>query len=587
MSRMIPPLFEESIASDGEKRLFRALEQLSDDYTIIHSLGIAVHRDKCFGEIDFVVICKEGILCLEVKGGRVCRREGAWCFIDRYGREHRKKEGPYEQVLGAMHSLRKYLSGQFGTRDPLSRCLYGCGVVFPDMPFTGRGPDIIREVTFDASRNPEEIEVYLHQVFAYWRDQLWNKHGFSGEPLSPADIDRAASYLRGDFGFVPSLGYAVTQTCNRLLSLTRQQADRLAVASENPRILLRGAAGTGKTLLSLEHARRCVLRGQRVLFLCFNRNLCLSLRMRAKDEVLADPERFRIETLHGYLVGFLKEHHALPPQEEITQSEYYQTIVPEAFLDLASDLASRPVYDVLVVDEGQDLLRLPYIMCMQEMVRGGLHDGCWHICYDPNQNLYNPEFEAGLELIKEHRPVLLQLDINCLNTRQIAIHNVLMTGIPPARRFLVSGEDVVQEDYVDAADQRAKVLRTVKTLLSQGISPGQICLLSRYRFENSCLQGENIFRSLCRFQNITGLEPELVLEDSLKFCTIHSFKGLEAPVILLLDVDGFERDEARLLNYTALSRATSLLYVFYKRDLEDEWKNMAEQSADLLDLARL
>lgn len=125
-------------------------------------------------------------------------------------------------------------------------------------------------------------------------------------------------------------------------------------------------------------------------------------------------------------------------------------------------------------------------------------------------------------------------------------------------------------------------MRAAKKLLAQGVSPGKICLLSRYRFENSCLQGENIFRGICRFQNITDLNPALLVEDSLKFCTVHSFKGLEAPVVFLLDVDSFANDQARLLNYVAISRATSMLYIFYRADLEEEWENLVQQSAGLL-----
>lgn len=580
---MIPPFYEESITSDGEKKLFRALQNLSNDFVVLHSLGIADHREKVFGEIDFVIVCEEGILCLEVKGGLVRREEGLWYFIDRYGQENVKAEGPFEQVISSMYSLRDYLKKHFGPGDPVSKCQYACGVVFPDMPFTWKGVDIIPEIIFDARRVPEDIADYIHRVFTYWRNRLKEKYGFTGEKLNRAQIDRVACYLRGDFGFVPSLGYIVEQTDSRLLSLTREQANRLAMASENPRILLKGTAGTGKTMLSLEHARRCILTGKKVLFLCFNRNLSRYLKMQVKDMLSSQADRLRIETLHSYLIDCLKQNNSLPPRDELSQDEYYRRIVPEAFVDMVNRGGYTAEYDTLIVDEGQDLLRLEYIMCMDAIVRGGLKDGNWHICYDPNQNIYNPDMEAGLEMIYEYRPVILYLDTNCRNTRQIGIYNVLATGMPPARYLKVGGEDVIRESYTDFADERNRVVRAVKKLLSQGIPPGKICLLSRYRLENSCLQGENIFRGICRFQNITDLEPAYVLEDSLKFCTIHSFKGLEAPVVFVLDIENFEEEQARLLNYTAISRATSLLYIYHRNDLEDEWDSMVQQSAGLLD----
>lgn len=584
MSRMIPPFYEESITSDGEKKLFRALQKfLSDEFVVLHSLGIAEHREKVFGEVDFVIVCEEGILCLEVKGGMVRREDRLWYFTDRYGQKNVKAEGPFEQVISSMYSLRDHLKKRFGPGDPVSKCQYACGVVFPDIPFTQKGIDIIPETVFDTRSNPEDIQGYIRRVFAYWRNRLKEKHGLTGDRLNRAQIDRVTGYLRGDFGFIPSLGYIIEKTDRLLLALTREQADRLAMAAENPRILLKGAAGTGKTLLSLEHARRCALTGKKVLFLCFNRNLSHYLQMQVRDQGLSPGDNLDIDTLHGYLIRRLHRNGYLPSRSEISESDYYRRAVPEAFLNMVEQCDCVAEYDTVIVDEGQDLLRLEYIMCMDVIVRGGLKDGNWYICYDPNQNIYNRDLSEGLAMIQEYRPVILNLDTNCRNTRQIGIYNVLATGIPPARYLKVRGEDVVRESYRDFADERDRVIRAVKKLLSQGVPPGKICLLSRYRFENSCLQGENIFRGICRFQDITGLNPAIVVEDSLKFCTVHGFKGLEAPVIFLVDVDSLMDDHARLLNYIGISRATSMLYLFYREDLDEDWDSIVQQSAKLLD----
>lgn len=584
MSRMIPPFYDDGITSDGEKKLFHALENLNDDYVILHSLGIAVHREKIFGEIDFVIICEEGILCLEVKGGLVRREQGIWYFTDRYGRETAKPEGPFQQVVGAMNSLRMYLRKHFGPDDAVGKCQYACGVVFPDMPFPWKGPDIIPEIIFDARNNPENIAVYIRNVFAYWRNKLWEKHGFTGGKINRAQIERVTGYLRGDFGFIPTLGYIVEHTEKKLLALTREQANRLAMAAENPRILLKGTAGTGKTLLSLEHARRCALTGKKVLFLCFNHNLSRYIQINVKNSDLPQACHIQVDTLHGFIMRHLDQNGCLPPRTGFSTNEYFGRIIPEAFLRLVERCVYEAEYDILIVDEGQDLFRLEYIFCMDAIVRGGLKDGSWHICYDPNQNIYNPDFNEGLEMIQEYRMVILTLDINCRNTREIGIYNVLATGMPPTRYFKIRGEGVVREGYTDFADERKRIIRVVKKLLAQGVSPGNICLLSRYRYENSCLNGTNIFRGICQFQNITDLDPSLVLEDSIRFCTVHSFKGLEAPVVFLLDVEDFADNHSRLLNYIAISRATSLLYIFYRKNLDSQWDGLVQESARLLDM---
>lgn len=584
MSRMIPPFYDASITSDGEKKLFHALQGLGNDYVIMHSLGIAHHREKVFGEIDFVIICRQGILCLEVKGGHVYRKDGIWYFTDRHGKEVSKTEGPFRQVFTAMLSLREHLRKHFGTTDPVGNCQYACGVVFPDMPFTRRGPDIIPEIIFDSRNTQEELEPYINRVFEYWRNQLESRYGFSGGRLSRAEISKVENYLRGDFGFVPSLGYIVEKTEEKLLVLTGEQAERLAMAAENPRIILKGCAGTGKTLLSLEHARRCAVAGKKVLYLCFNRNLSSYLRIIVKKTSPELEENLSVDTFHGYICSELRKYGRMPPSSGGREEEFFREIVPEAFLKMAGESWYTTDYDTLVIDEGQDLLNFEYLMCLDAMVKGGLKNGNWHICYDPNQNIYNPRFEEGLSLLHEYHPTMLTLDTNCRNTRPVGIYNTLLTGMAPARFFRVDGENVRKETYDDFSDERKKVIGAVKRLLGQGVRPGSICLLSRFRYENSCLQGENVFKNICRFQNITDLDPRCFVEDSIRFCTVHGFKGLEALVVFVLDVETFRDPVSRLLNYTAMSRATSLLYVFYNKKAEGELQEVISDSAPLLEL---
>ena len=58
--------------------------------------------------------------------------------------------------------------------------------------------------------------------------------------------------------------------------------------------------------------------------------------------------------------------------------------------------------------------------------------------------------------------------------------------------------------------------------------------------------------------------------DHLRFCTIHSFKGLESEVVILTDVEEVNGDSSRLLNYTGISRAKVRLYLFYDQEIEGE-----------------
>ncbi len=583
MSLMVPSTYDHRLnISDGEKKLFDQLKTLDDSYVVIHSLGIAQHRKKIFSEIDFVIICEAGILCLEVKGGNVRRSEGLWVFTNRYGKENYKSEGPFEQSISAMFALRDYLKKTFPAGDRLVKCCFACGVAFPDAPFTQAGPDITEEIILDPVKPAGGLPVYIKKVFAYWRYQIKNKHGFNCGKLTSQDVGKAAAVLRGDFGLVPPLTMKIQQTEEKLLALTQQQADRLAMAADNPRILLAGGAGTGKTLLSLEHAMRIAIKGETVLYLCFNRNICRHLKALVAGRPEYTGKSLTIATFHEYIIARLKAGSHLPESPALYDNDYFGEQLPEAFIDMCSCGNYSAEFDSLIIDEGQDLLKYQYILCFDSILKNGLAGGTWHLSYDPNQNIYNDDFEDGLDMILTYNPVRLTLDTNCRNTRPVGIYNTLLTGIPPAKHFRVDGENVVKEAYSNNSEHRRMLVKAVRNLLGQGANPGSICLLSRYRFENSCLEGKNLFAGICPFRDITGLQNDGLRVNAVKFSTIHSFKGLEAPIVFVLDIDGFSKPDDIHLNYVALSRATTMLYIYYSTGVKAEMDEMISKAALLL-----
>lgn len=101
MVTFIPPYFGQEINSNAERKICKVLQDLDmEDTYILHSLGLPRHQSKVYGEIDFVVVCKRGVVCLEIKGGRVGCCDGVWTFNNRYGEEFEKREGPFMQVAG-------------------------------------------------------------------------------------------------------------------------------------------------------------------------------------------------------------------------------------------------------------------------------------------------------------------------------------------------------------------------------------------------------------------------------------------------------------------------------------------------------
>src|ERR1051326_7830040 len=138
MTRLYPPTVSQNIPSNAERKLFKRRQDLGNDWSILHSVGLVRHIQKPWAQIDFVLIGPPGVFCIEVKGGRVRRSHGLWHFIDRNEHDCTKHEGPFDQVGGASSALYTFLASEL----PLVKsCVVGYGCAFPDIRFDLAEPD--------------------------------------------------------------------------------------------------------------------------------------------------------------------------------------------------------------------------------------------------------------------------------------------------------------------------------------------------------------------------------------------------------------------------------------------------------------
>jgi len=412
---------------------------------------------------------------------------------------------------------------------------------------------------------PEGLKKYINNCFAYWRNKINEKHGIKTGHLNDTNLSRAQKILRGDFGVVPSLKADLKELNESLIELTQEQYRYLSMLNQNPRLIISGRAGTGKTLIGVEHAKRLAVKGKKVLILFYNKLIAHNIKEKFTDEEL---EHIDINNFHNFINEIVLKY-----KEEETQNydkNYFNEILPSEFLDYVGFSDYQNYYDALIVDEGQDLIKNNYLFCMDEILKGGLDKGNWLFFHDPAQNIYNDEFEDSLQLLENYRPVSLNLTINCRNTKEIGDYNTTLTEFDTGEEFRIDGGKVNLHSYSTQAEQRKKVLNIVKNLLSEGIKPGEIVILSQNKLENSFLDNNNIFKEVAPFVDLREDISKYHSEDHLKFSTIHSFKGLESNVVILTDLDDTESNYSRLINYTAVSRAKILLHVLYNEDLKSK-----------------
>ena len=157
--------------------------------------------------------------------------------------------------------------------------------------------------------------------------------------------------------------------------LTEQQSVILDAIRLLPRVEVRGGAGSGKTFLAMEQARRLAQRGQRVALVCYSHGLASYLQRIAATW----PRRQR--------PGYVGEFHALGVQwgapegpDELVRTDetahFWERDLPLQMADLAAQLGVGHRFDSVVIDEAQDFADTwwdPLLAALKDPVDGGIY----------------------------------------------------------------------------------------------------------------------------------------------------------------------------------------------------------------------
>jgi len=241
-----------------------------------------------------------------------------------------------------------------------------------------------------------------------------------------------------------------------------------------------------------------------------------------------------------------------------------------------------PRLDSLVIDEAQDLMSVDVLEVLNTILIGGLGNGEWVMFLDPNQNLFNPseEYDFTWEYIKQmYKPAIWTLSTNCRNTEQIGRRTSVVALVPPAKHLKISGPKVVMKTFESQVDFQKKIKAELLALTSGGTPIADVVFLSKYRLANSRLAD---LKTLCSFPIVEPRDIKHFQKKAINYFTVHSFKGLESKVVFIVDVDGFEDIQSRIINYVGMSRAKILLYVFYSNKVSDEYLRVMDQAEKVL-----
>lgn len=574
LARMIPPYLAEDIKSTGERYIFDLLKNdpATSDWIVIHSLGLKRHVRKPEGEIDFVVLVPDkGVFSLEVKSGQVTCRDGVWTFTNRYGEANTKVRGPFEQVREAMYSLRNQVIEKFGKKHRLTHILFGYGVLFPHMVYNDDSVEYETWMVYDKDSRRYPISKYITGLAKHFLSKMNEYQWFDENASKPSkkEIDELVKFFRGNYEKFVSRQALIDDMEYLLNKFTEEQCSCLDQLGDNPRCLFVGSAGTGKTILALEAARRALSEGKRTLVLSFNTLLAARIRYELQD---VSGHLLFAGSFHQYLVRISGES-----SHSSDDPEYFPYTLPIKALD-SIDKGIVELAEILIVDEAQDLITPEYLDVMDSLLIGGLSGGNWSMFADfERQAIYSKLTREQLILLIYERSSFIQfkLTTNCRNSKSIVRETSLVCGFhPPKVLDVIEGVPVNYSFYNDNQNQVEKIVEIIKHLRDNGISNSKIIVLSPNRLENSCI-------SLMKAYKVTVATPENFDNcgpNELLFSTIHAYKGLECSNVILCDVNRLDNQMYKQLLYIGMSRARVGLYIFAHESSRSYYQSLLKEA---------
>jgi len=562
MARMIPPAYSLKTPA-GEKDLFRKLrdDPDTDGWVVLHSLDIKKHQTKIEGELDAVLLVPGlGILCLEVKGCDVARSGGKWIYPYEVS-----IEGPFKQVSRGMHSLHKYVVSRDSS---LGKLLFFSAVVFTKVDFDEQSPEwhpwqIVNRRLFLRKPISKTVVDILERAHIHVKEKVGGSSWYhdNSSRVTTGQIKKLVSILREDFEYATTSRYNVDDIEETITRFTEEQFDSLDLLLENERVVFKGPAGTGKTFLALEAARRAAMDGKNVLFVCYN-NLLGDWLATQVSRFPEFPGKVESRTFHGLLVAISGSK---PPNG--AGNDYWRKDLPKLASDrLLDDSRSWPEYDTIIVDEAQDLLTEEYLDAFDVLLKGGLAGGKWAFFGDfERQAIFVAEGDSGMHValqgLRARAPhhVNFGLRINCRNAEPIAHTLAITSGLSPGyKRILhdLDGSDVDPLFYVSPADQKNLLATAIGELLPT-FKPGEIAILSMRNDAQACAANTSSENSGYRLAPIRAVFDS----QTIAYSSISAFKGLEAPAVVLTDIESLKDERSIALLYVGMSRARVRLFM--------------------------
>ena len=545
--------------SEGVFYEFFKNSPLTKDWTVFYSYTES--SMELFGEIDFIALIPgAGILLIELKNINP-KTINQFNFTFEYDGQPKESANPFRTIQNRAHHI----------KDMLRQQSKACADIF-----------VGHIVLFPKYKELFDEKVCQKQIYYLNASHFLNSQPKEGLPTTLKDY--FAKQVRKPAG--PGINEALKQAARVLEGLVKQSEKQSAaetsrnvaelaldlrlqykMVSQLPRAFIQGAAGTGKTYMAYKKIGEATEKNKKVLFVCFNILLGKELQKSFAGNPNVDA---------SCVEEYLEKRSGLTPAQIAEAKKdirsYHDKVLPQAFLQKTK----TPKYDLLIVDEFQDLIRGEYIKVLDASIKGGLKSGEAWLFSDFRQNIFNHGNMETDAFAKEYcfdncRIVLSTNYRNPFKIAQTATAAKNMGELYDRKAVRANGSIEPPIAYANEQEEQAALeamLDKLTTSKEFGYSRKDIVILSAHAEERSVAHSmEKSNRGWGRNLRI----PEKAGSNDIAYTSIHRYKGLESDVVIITDIDSESFDEyLKTLLYTGISRARYKVAFLVKDTAKDK-----------------
>lgn len=525
MAKIYPTFTDDFHSSLGEYKIFNSLKKLPDDWYVLYSLNWnnKLENGKVqWGEADFVILNRiYGLLVIEVKSGGIEYKEGIWYQTRLDNFEKNQMKNPFKQ---ADKSKYKFISLLDNVLFDNKKCYVDKAVWFPsikDIDSDNLPPEYDERIvlTEDALDNPLQ---YIIRAYDFYNSKHYTF-------MDREDFERVFSILMPEFNLIPSASNIVEENDYSFLQLTQEQKKVLDFISDQGNAAIQGGAGTGKTFIAVEQAKRFSINGE-VLFLCFNRYLYKHLENNCFHN------NVDYLNIHSFVNKFSSDN-------VLSNEDLVRVLKTIEFSELN--------YKYIIIDEAQDFDNNVLSIIVEKATKSNIR--CF-VFYDKNQLLYSDKMPAILNDFE----CKLTLNKNCRNTFKILSTTNSPMNIPiKTDEYCIEG--IMPKLHI--SDNKEKIINKIEEVITN-------CLENGYKLNDIVIltlntESNSILYSISQIGKYRIANEKT--ENEILFTTSKKFKGLESNVVILVDFNSniISTDELTRLFYVSTSRARQLLDIFY------------------------